>query len=74
MCQLLEFVVVDPVDDDVRDILVGRHQAVGQDSVVVQQLVALSPLVGKQLHIRSEGLGTFGLDFFPFGVTMEVTS
>ena len=53
---------MDPVDDDVRDVLVGRHQAVGQDSVVVQQLVALSPLVGKHLHISLEGLGTFGLD------------
>ena len=61
MRQLLEFFVVDPVDDDVRDVLVGRHQAVGQDSVVVQQLVALSPLVGKHLHISLEGLGNFWL-------------
>ena len=42
--EFLKLFIVNAVDQDVRDVPVGRDQAVGQHAVLVQQVVALGSL------------------------------
>ena len=49
---ILKLVVVNAVNDDPGDVLMGRDEAVRNDGVVVQQLIAFRALKMMNLHLK----------------------